>query len=295
MSTLRWPFSLCRAMTPRMLSPWVIVNFVWMLLLLAGTALYGLAWYRETLSRDRVQEGAERLSGRPLSMEDMTRMVLVVLAGIMLSFPLVRLTSNWFPGEDGSAGGAIFWQALLVHGGILWVFVRMLRRDVIEETDRFGFRSMPWWRGVGGGVLAYLTAFPLLIFSSLIYAWVLEKLGVEAQQQPVMTELLALQSPFWKGFAIVFAVLLAPVAEEAVFRGVLLPLAIRRIGTWPAVLLISMLFAGLHGHAYTALPLMLVAVCFSLGYLWRGNLLIPITMHACFNAVNFLTMMFYPG
>jgi membrane protease YdiL (CAAX protease family) len=85
---------------------------------------------------------------------------------------------------------------------------------------------------------------------------------------------------------LILAAVLAPVFEECLFRGILLPLLARRLGTGAAVLLSSVAFASIHFHLPSLVPLCVVAVGFSLGYLYAGSLWVPIVMHALFNGVN---------
>ena len=83
-----------------------------------------------------------------------------------------------------------------------------------------------------------------------------------------------------------FAVVLAPVAEEFIFRGLLFPF-IRQLG-FPrlAWLGVSALFALIHWDAATFAPLFVLALALTWLYNQTGNLLAPITAHALFNAVN---------
>ncbi len=88
---------------------------------------------------------------------------------------------------------------------------------------------------------------------------------------------------------LMIAVLLAPAIEELLFRGVLLPALARGSGhPARALLVVALLFAGLHLHAPTLLPLFGIGVACSLGFLATGHLLTPIVMHAGFNAVSLL-------
>ena len=82
------------------------------------------------------------------------------------------------------------------------------------------------------------------------------------------------------------AVILAPVFEECVFRGIGLPLLARWLGMGPAILLTSLAFAAIHVHLPSLLPLLVIAVGFSLAY---------VTMHALFNAVNLGLLMWARG
>ncbi len=91
--------------------------------------------------------------------------------------------------------------------------------------------------------------------------------------------------------ALVVAVVLAPIAEEVLFRGVLFQALRSRVGLWPAAVMSSVLFTLVHVEIVMSQPLALVGL-FSLGVLlaWAfhrtGSLLVPIIGHAVFNAIS---------
>jgi membrane protease YdiL (CAAX protease family) len=87
------------------------------------------------------------------------------------------------------------------------------------------------------------------------------------------------------------AVLLAPVAEEVLFRGILYP-AIKQAGH-PRVALwgTALLFAAVHMNLVTFLPLAVLALVLTALYERTNNLLAPITAHVLFNALNFVTLL----
>jgi len=87
------------------------------------------------------------------------------------------------------------------------------------------------------------------------------------------------------------AVLLAPVAEEVLFRGILYP-ALKQAGH-PRVALwgTALLFAAVHMNLVTFLPLAVLALVLTALYERTNNLLAPITAHVLFNALNFVTLL----
>ena len=82
------------------------------------------------------------------------------------------------------------------------------------------------------------------------------------------------------------AMFIAPVAEEILFRGILVPLLMKRLGAGPAVILSSVLFALVHLHAPSFFPLFVLATGLALAYIYTGSLWVPIMMHALFNGMN---------
>jgi membrane protease YdiL (CAAX protease family) len=89
----------------------------------------------------------------------------------------------------------------------------------------------------------------------------------------------------------VAAVLLAPVAEEVLFRGILYP-AIKQAGR-PRLALwcTALLFAAVHMNLVTFVPLMVLALVLTALYERTNNLLAPITAHVLFNALNFAMLL----
>ncbi|MEX0952924.1 MAG: type II CAAX endopeptidase family protein [Nitriliruptoraceae bacterium] len=91
--------------------------------------------------------------------------------------------------------------------------------------------------------------------------------------------------------AVIVAVVLAPIAEELLFRGLLFPALRRWIGLWPAAVLSSVAFTVVHVEIVLSQPLALVGL-FAFGILlaWThhrfGNLLVPIIAHAMFNSLS---------
>ena len=88
----------------------------------------------------------------------------------------------------------------------------------------------------------------------------------------------------------IIAIVIAPPAEEAVFRGLIYP-TIKRLG-YPRLALwgTTLLFAAIHWNLASFLPLVLLALVLTWLYERTGNLLAPMVTHALFNAVNFMAL-----
>ena len=89
-------------------------------------------------------------------------------------------------------------------------------------------------------------------------------------------------------YFVVFSILIAPVAEEILFRGVLYP-AIKQFGFPRSALWgTAVLFAAIHVNVPIFLPLLALGLALALLYEATNNLLATITAHGLFNAVNIL-------
>jgi uncharacterized protein len=91
--------------------------------------------------------------------------------------------------------------------------------------------------------------------------------------------------------AFIAAVVLAPVAEELLFRGLLFNALLRRRSVHVAALVSSVVFAVVHVDVAVSQPLALVGltlVGLALAYAYHrtGSLLVPIAGHAAFNGVT---------
>jgi hypothetical protein len=88
----------------------------------------------------------------------------------------------------------------------------------------------------------------------------------------------------------VFTVIIGPVAEEFIFRGLLYPFIKQR--GWPGLAWfgVSFLFALVHWDAAAFVPLFLLALVLTWLYETTDTLLAPITAHALFNAANLVLL-----
>ena len=85
---------------------------------------------------------------------------------------------------------------------------------------------------------------------------------------------------------LVLALIVAPITEEALFRGMALPLLARTMGVIPAVVLTAVCFALMHFHLPALAPLFVLASGFAVAYIVSGSLWVPIIMHVLFNGMN---------
>ncbi len=138
----------------------------------------------------------------------------------------------------------------------------------------------------------YLALMPFVLFSSLVYQGILFANGYPPSLQDIAL-LISGDHPLWlRVFMIFLAIVIAPLFEECLFRGILLPLVIRRLGLGTGIFAVSLIFASIHMHLPSLIPLTVVAIGFSLAYLYSKSLWVPIFMHGLFNGVNLALLIF---
>lgn len=176
---------------------------------------------------------------------------------------------------------AIAWDMLAFQGvlaaGILW----RARR----KTRPFGVPAA-WPGTLREAVVRWLAILPVLWFAAFVWQLGLKAAGHEPALQTAIQVFVETGDIRVRALFIVFAVVFAPFAEEVLFRGILLPLLVRRTGARAGVALTALGFAALHGDMGTFIALGVFSVALSLAYARTGSLWVPLGMHALFNGAN---------
>ncbi|MBP5320503.1 MAG: CPBP family intramembrane metalloprotease [Kiritimatiellae bacterium] len=170
------------------------------------------------------------------------------------------------------------------------VITFLLARTDLGGLRYFGFGKVPFPRAARLGLLYGIAVFPPVIALSAGMALMVRKFGLEQPAQAVFDTFQNPAVPLWgKGVLAGFPVLIAPVYEEMLFRGLLFPALLgNRANGWGAALLCGAAFAAIHMQATLFLPLLLLSLFLCAGYLTTGSLVTPILMHMVFNGINLL-------
>jgi membrane protease YdiL (CAAX protease family) len=131
--------------------------------------------------------------------------------------------------------------------------------------------------GVGWGVVATIGA--SLLGAAVLF--VLESLGIEAGPQTAEQAISRIDP--W--LAVLAVVILAPIAEEVFFRGVVFNALLREAGSRWAYIGSAALFAVIHLEPVAMLPLFALGLALAWVYQRTRNLLAPIAMHATVNGI----------
>ncbi|MFM1770709.1 MAG: hypothetical protein RJA22_3238 [Verrucomicrobiota bacterium] len=204
--------------------------------------------------------------------------------GGLLSYAAGRFLPNLTPGDDRfvqfvigttSLQGAalILVHFFLRHHGVTWRRFLGLDRPALGHIV---LRAL--------AVAALATPLVLLLAAGceqVLRAW---QGDVETQAAVKVMELAL--SPGRRTLFLLASLVLAPVAEEILFRGILYP-AIKQQGHPRLALAASaVLFSAIHFNQLAFIPFIVLAVLLTLLYERTGSLLAPILAHAAFNAAN---------
>ncbi len=168
----------------------------------------------------------------------------------------------------------------------LFGFVALFRRRGVDWRQAFGLRRQRPLHAIAFGAMFFLAILPPLAVVFPVCAKLCQWFGIKDTPQDVADLLANSDSTVVVVLIVAFAVAVAPVFEEFVFRGFAYPALKQRCGTWCALLIVSAVFAAIHLHLPSFGPLFALAVGLGLAYEFTGSLLAPITMHALFNAAN---------
>lgn len=160
-----------------------------------------------------------------------------------------------------------------------------LRRGMGLRLDHWIFDSLR-------GVLGFFALMPVSIGLLLAMEFFLRN-HPEALKEHVLLVALRDVAPAWKAWVFVSAVVLAPLAEEVFFRGIIQSY-IRRLSRrpWWAIVVTSTIFTVLHAPQYSALPsLMALSIVLGFAYERSGRLITPIVIHALFNGANMISVL----
>ena len=176
-----------------------------------------------------------------------------------------------------------------VTGQVLWLLASLLvaRRNFPLGLSRgLGLSMRHWFYDGARSIVATLAVFPVCIGLSALSILLLEPYGL-VHEHTMLTALKAL-GPAWQVMTVLSAVVLAPLAEEIFFRGLVQSMLRRYTGQpWVAVVATSAAFAAIHFSTPQHMPA-LFALSLVLGYNYErtGRLVSAISIHMLFNAIS---------
>ena len=188
--------------------------------------------------------------------------------------------------------GAVLLGTLGFQGAAWLLMLFFFWQHQIGWREALGFRGPQLPRALLLAALAVILLLPVALGLQQISAVALAKLGWQPEDQVAVTLLTGTKSWWMRVYLGAFAVVLAPVAEEFIFRGMLYPF-VKQLG-WPRLAWfgVSLAFALVHDDAATFVPLFVLALALTWLYEKTDNLLAPIAAHSLFNAANLVILCF---
>lgn len=181
----------------------------------------------------------------------------------------------------------------------IFFFSSKIKNQVWKHPD---LATVPYAQNLKGALLTWAIAFPSVLFVNQLIDFLLYSFfGLEAMPEQLAVYFLkqTLGHPLYATLAVSTIVLFAPLIEELLFRGLLQSYIRQKLGSFQAITITSFLFAFFHyspEQGLSNLTIILSLFSFSLFisfiYEKQGTLISPIFLHALFNLVNVVNLLF---
>ncbi len=266
-------------LTPRVVTVLALEGVLY----LAGLVVLITGWRRSRASTSAAVRGEIGTLTLPLS--DLLLAAFAVVVGALLLQSAVGGLARALPHALTSdawlvAQGCGF-QLGLLSGALLGHRLTSVNRR--EAPAPSASAAVSTRSAIGRGALLFLASLPLVFVAAMAWQAGLHAAGFPTDQQEMVDLVRNADSPALVLLIALLAVVLAPVAEELVFRAGLFRYLRTRVPRSVALTAPSLLFAALHGNAVAFAPLAVLGVLLSLAYERSGRLLVPIVAHALFN------------
>jgi membrane protease YdiL (CAAX protease family) len=212
------------------------------------------------------------------------------VAAIGLSILFINIIAS-SAGEVVTVNRQMIVSSGIIYGGLVGFLISFLIFRRVPLVSLWGLRWTNWRSGWKITALAFLSIVPVV----LLMQWLGSVVGGEAMEnQPLLDFWLQSKDPLDRLTVILMAVVVAPVAEEILFRGFLYGVARRYVGRIWALLAASLLFAAIHVHLPVLPALFVFAVALTIVYEVTGSLWAAIAMHALFNGSSLAASVLWP-
>ncbi|MFI3302130.1 MAG: CPBP family intramembrane glutamic endopeptidase [Rikenellaceae bacterium] len=139
---------------------------------------------------------------------------------------------------------------------------------------------------------ASIAKFSILGFNPSVLLWgMMLLLSIAVVFDPLMSYLPAVPKMYGRGWEMLLTlIVIAPIAEEFLCRGIILESVRAKSGVWAACSISAIFFAVLHMHLTAAVNALVIGLVLSYLYIRTGSLFAPILLHAFNNALAYILM-----
>ncbi len=212
-----------------------------------------------------------------------------ILAALLILFLLLNIGASISrPSIQFSAQSLV--ANLLFTVFVVLVVVTFLHLRGFDIGTLGGFLRINFVRVVATGAILLFFAYPLVLLCDVITQ---RLFGGGSSRQSIVEFFSGSRTIEQRIVIIIFAVAIAPMVEEFLFRFFIYGVLKRYFGWLLGVIFSALLFAAAHAHFPSFVPLFVLGSCFAIAYEWSGSILVAMAMHSLFNSVT-LTALAFP-
>ena len=234
---------------------------------------------------------------KPLDL-DLIDMVLLIAGGFVVlgevvsplfSIGLVDFFSKDLSIELSQALKIFFGYLFMAIPPLLIVYyqIKSLNGEFFFKKDYFQFNGLPIKDAIIQGFKGWLMIIPFVLLISLIMNILIEN---QTGSNPLLE--IVLNNNNYFSFILLFltTTLLAPLFEEIIFRGILLPILSRDFGIILGISISAFIFALAHLSISEMPPLLVLGIGLGITRIASGSLLSSVIMHSLWNGLTFLNL-----
>ena len=225
-------------------------------------------------------------------------MVLLIAGGFVVlgevvsplfSISLVQLFSKNISNELSQSLKIFFGYLFMAIPPLLILFyqVKSLNGEFVLKKDYLQFNFLPIKDSLINGIKGWLTIVPFVLLISLIMNNLVNN---QNGSNPLLE--IVLNNNNYLSFVLLFltTTLLAPLFEEIIFRGILLPTLSRDFGVISGIIVSAFIFALAHLSLGEMPPLFVLGIGLAITRIASGSLFSSVIMHSLWNGLTFLNL-----
>ncbi len=170
---------------------------------------------------------------------------------------------------------------------IIYYQIKSLDNKIIFKKDYFQFNFLPVKDSFSQGFKGFLMIIPFVLLVSLIMNLLVDN---QNGSNPLLE--IVLNNNNYISFLLLFltTTFLAPLFEEIIFRGVLLPILSREFGIILGITISAFIFALAHLSISETIPLFTLGIGLGITRCISGRLSSSVIMHSLWNGMTFLNL-----
>jgi uncharacterized protein len=200
-----------------------------------------------------------------------------------LGVPLETLNDSVF---SSVIAAAVYTLTAVIVIGLPWLVIKYK-----TTRQELGLAALPTWMDIlltPLGLIVYLIISTVLVYGASV---LFPAFDINQVQE---TGFSGIHQQYELVLAFLTLVILAPIAEEILFRGFLLTKLRRYVPLWIAVLVTSILFGALHGAWNVAIDTFALSIVLCVLRIKTNSLWAPILLHMTKNAIAFYLLFINP-